>query len=263
MEGMSSRRTAGPVTADERKQIIDLYRVGTKVAGICRATGRSRYSVYAVLNDEGIEHRNAAEGYIGSCEVCGAQVRYVSPSQRVKGIGRYCSRACMGKAKRLPSSKRADGATELECRLCKRTKPVDDFYPHATRARGRQYWCKVCYAEKRRERASLAADPKVTRKYKLKASYGISQEDYDAMYEHQNGCCGICGDAKEPWKPGMGLKDRNRFLVVDHDHQTSQVRALLCWNCNCGLGHFRENAEIMRAAIRYVEAPAALTAQVC
>jgi Recombination endonuclease VII/Homeodomain-like domain len=251
MHVTSAREHVGPVTANERQQIIDLYRAGTKVVEICRATGRSRSSIYTVLNGEGIEHRNADGRRAGICEVCGTQVRYVPPSLRAKGIGRFCSSACMGKEKRLPSSKTADGATELECRLCVEMKPVDDFYPHSTIARGRQYWCKACTAQKRRERASVPTDPKVTRKYKLK-SYGITQEDYDAMYERQNGCCAICGDAKERWEPGAGLKGRQRFLVVDHDHQTSRVRALLCWNCNCGLGHFRENPAIMHAAIRYI-----------
>ena len=100
----------------------------------------------------------------------------------------------------------------------------------------------------------MPADPKVTRKYKLKEFYGITQDDYDAMYDRQDGCCAICGGAKERWEPGAGLKGRQRFLVVDHDHGTSRVRALLCWNCNCGLGHFRENPTVMLAAIRYIVA---------
>ena len=52
----------GPVGAEERQQITDLYRSGTKVAEICRLTGRSRSSVYMVVNDSGAEHRNAAAG---------------------------------------------------------------------------------------------------------------------------------------------------------------------------------------------------------
>jgi hypothetical protein len=254
MHVISSRKPGSPVTADERQQIIDLYGAGAKVVEICRATGRSRSSIYGVLNSEGIDHRNADGRNTGFCEVCGARVRYVPPSGRARGLGRFCSSACMGKAKRLPASKTATGATELECRLCGEMKRVEDFYPHSRIARGRQYWCKTCTAQKRRERAVVPADPTVTRKYKLKRSYGITQEDYDAMYERQNGCCAICGAAKERWKPGAGLKGRQRFLVVDHDHQTSRVRALLCWHCNCGLEHFLENPTIMFAAIRYMAA---------
>jgi hypothetical protein len=140
MHVTSTREPVGPVTADERQQIIDLYHARTTVVEICHATGRSRSSVYAVLNSEGIKHRNADRRQAGFCEVCGAQVRYVPPSLRTQGIGRFCSSACMGKAKRLPTSKTADGATELECRLCEKMKPIDEFYPHSTNTRGRQYW---------------------------------------------------------------------------------------------------------------------------
>jgi len=105
---------------------------------------------------------------------------------------------------------------------------------------------------KRRERAKVRQDPDTTRKYKLKGAYGITHADYEAMYKQQGGCCAICGDAKEPWEPGSGLKGRQRFLVVDHDHETLQVRALLCWNCNCGLGQFREDPAVMQAAIAYL-----------
>jgi len=220
MHVTSARKPIGRVTADERQRITDLYRAGTKVVEICHATGRSRSSVYAILNGEGIEHRNSDGRQVSLCKVCGAQVRYISPSLRAQGIGRFCSAACMGKAKRLPASKTADAATELECSLCGEMKPVDDFYSHSTNARGRQYWCKICSAQKRRARASVPADPKVTRKYKLKGFYGITQEDYDTMYDRQKGCCAICGDAKERWKPGAGLNGRQRFLVVDHDHRT-------------------------------------------
>ena len=41
----------GPVREDERQRIIDLYCSGTKVAHICRLTGRCRSSVYMVVND--------------------------------------------------------------------------------------------------------------------------------------------------------------------------------------------------------------------
>jgi hypothetical protein len=94
----------------------------------------------------------------------------------------------------------------------------------------------------------------VTRKYKLKDAYGITPDEYDAMYERQSGRCAICGEPKDPWEPGGGVKGRNRFLVVDHDHTDNRVRALLCWNCNCGLGQFRDNPAILHAAIMYLRA---------
>jgi hypothetical protein len=40
--------------------------------------------------------------------------------------------------------------------------------------------------------------------------------------------------------------------VVDHDHVTGRVRALLCNLCNAGIGHLRDDPQIMQAAIEYV-----------
>jgi hypothetical protein len=39
MHVVSTREVAGPVTADERQKIIDLYRAGTKVVDICAICG--------------------------------------------------------------------------------------------------------------------------------------------------------------------------------------------------------------------------------
>jgi hypothetical protein len=60
------------------------------------------------------------------------------------------------------------------------------------------------------------------------------------MLADQGGLCAICG-AVPP-------------AHVDHDHSNGSVRALLCFNCNGGLGQFRDDAAVLRAAARYLEA---------
>ncbi len=69
-----------------------------------------------------------------------------------------------------------------------------------------------------------ATRPDIQRRAKLKATYGITDIDYQVMFEVQNGVCAICK------QPGIGRKLSP--LDVDHDHDTSVVRGLLCISCN-------------------------------
>lgn len=73
-------------------------------------------------------------------------------------------------------------------------------------------------------------------------TYGLSDQEYQIQLLLQENCCAICGEefTKEP--------------CVDHNHDTGQVRALLCNLCNSGLGAFRENLEYLENAKLYVQA---------
>lgn len=185
------------------------------------------------------------------CESCGQEfIRDLGSSHRGR---KYCSRACMGKSKRLPDELRAGNAGELPCTKCKEVKPVSEFHPHAKTARGYQYWCKECAHAERIERAKIPADPHVRRRHVLWSIYRITPAQYDEMYQRQNGQCAICGVTKEPWEPAS-LADRKRFLAVDHCHSTGTIRGLLCCNCNAGLGQFKDDPAIMYAAVAYLDA---------
>lgn len=41
-------------------------------------------------------------------------------------------------------------------------------------------------------------------------------------------------------------------LHVDHDHGTGELRKLLCFDCNAGIGKFREDPDLLRAAVTYL-----------
>lgn len=42
-------------------------------------------------------------------------------------------------------------------------------------------------------------------------------------------------------------------LYIDHCHKTNQVRGLLCFSCNSALGHFKDNVESLKKAIKYLK----------
>lgn len=84
----------------------------------------------------------------------------------------------------------------------------------------------------------------------MQKTYGISLEQYEAMLAAQDNGCAICGGEHTPedrWKSGL------RNLRVDHDHKTGVVRGLLCYHCNIGLGHFRDDPELIAKALSYLK----------
>jgi len=87
---------------------------------------------------------------------------------------------------------------------------------------------------------------RVTKEYrrgwKLKSRYGISAAEYDDMLMEQGGVCAIC-------KGESG----NTRLVVDHDHETGDIRAILCHSCNTGLGMLEDDPARLKKAIRYLK----------
>lgn len=79
------------------------------------------------------------------------------------------------------------------------------------------------------------------RRRRLK-KYGLTAEDFDRIFNAQNRACDIC---KTATMIGKGW-------CVDHDHNTGEVRAILCSNCNAALGFVSENPDIARAVLEFI-----------
>lgn len=109
--------------------------------------------------------------------------------------------------------------------------------------------CKECkksaalkrWHEQGKYERKLKDTPESRRLKHLKYTYGITPDEYEAQHKAQGGCCAICGLAQE-------------VLFVDHCHNSTAVRGLLCNQCNFGLGHFKDSPELLRAAIEYLGA---------
>jgi Autographiviridae endonuclease VII len=82
------------------------------------------------------------------------------------------------------------------------------------------------------------------------SKYGITITEYDALYQHQDGVCAICGKP-ESGRDNTGTKIK--ALAVDHDHETGAIRGLLCSTCNSFLGYIGEDPEILRRGAEYIE----------
>lgn len=88
------------------------------------------------------------------------------------------------------------------------------------------------------------------REWNVRTKFGITGAEYDRMFKEQDGKCAICRQPETSIDPRNG---RPKALAVDHDHRTGDVRGLLDVRCNRVLGYARDDVEILRAAIAYLE----------
>lgn len=72
----------------------------------------------------------------------------------------------------------------------------------------------------------------------------FSMAEYDEMFLAQGGCCKLCLTDQSSLK---------RKLSVDHCHTTGKIRGLLCFNCNTGIGHLKDDCQIIANIADYVD----------
>lgn len=143
------------------------------------------------------------------------------------------------------------------CRECGVEKPLSEFNVYTKNGGQLRPDCKECGAKLAKKYREKNADKmrkyhqtryeenkerllKDGRKFRMKRLYGVTWEQFEAMLA-QGGCCAICD--------GKLTSEAN----IDHCHTTGKVRALLCWDCNSGLGLLNDDPELMRRAAEYIE----------
>ncbi len=118
----------------------------------------------------------------------------------------------------------------LTCTRCEKEKPADAafFPPHGGKKNGFDSWCRECRSS---YRANIARG-----KFR-----GVASDDTVRSLKSVVECV-ICGDP-----PPAG-----KTLAIDHDHSTGDIRGVLCSRCNCGLGMFRDDPELLEFAKVYI-----------
>ncbi|WP_280429117.1 endonuclease VII domain-containing protein [Nocardia brasiliensis] len=113
----------------------------------------------------------------------------------------------------------------------------------ATRVGNQPYLC----ASHRRARRTARRDYSWERH--IKATYGLTPQEYWALYDAQEGKCYICGRPR--------ARDRKK-LSVDHCHKTGRIRGLLDQQCNRDvLGHLRDDISAFERGKEYLINPPA------
>lgn len=82
----------------------------------------------------------------------------------------------------------------------------------------------------------------ILRKYWLKKTYGLTVQQYDNILAEQNNSCAICEVEHT----------EEKRLAVDHNHDTGEVRGLLCYDCNRNLIGNRTEPGIFIKAANYL-----------
>lgn len=121
------------------------------------------------------------------------------------------------------------------CITCRSWCPENFFSKSSEKPDGLAYACQRCTRDAYRFRR-----------------YGLKPGQFEAMIDNQGGLCGLC---RNPLGSGKDVH-------IDHDHACCPdsckscgdcVRGILCATCNKGMGHFRDDTNLLRAAADYIE----------
>ena len=158
-----------------------------------------------------------------------------------------------------------DNAATKTCTKCKTEQDVSCFGKDGQKKDGLSPHCRHCrainskkYYDNNREKCNKGTvkrynEIRHTKKFQdqryaahAKRTYGITISDYNDMFIEQGGRCAICGRHESEF---------TRRLLVDHCHKTNLIRGLLCYNCNTGLGQFKDSLQLIKNTVKYLEMP--------
>ena len=134
------------------------------------------------------------------------------------------------RTKKMPDS---DG--NFKCSECHEWLPPTAYNKDKRQANGISYRCRNC------SRTSI-------RKYNLRAKYNLEVGEYNILLEKSQGQCTCC--SKRLHNNAPHPEDRP---IIDHDHKTGKVRAILCNHCNRMVGYLREDPKYTMKLLDYIQ----------
>jgi Recombination endonuclease VII len=128
------------------------------------------------------------------------------------------------------------------CTKCKVEYPLDNYTKHTKTKDGKAEICRSC--NKTRSRAWYVKNKKKanasSRANQVNHRFGITIDTYDVLLAGSD-TCEIC-------EKQVPLEKRE----LDHNHDTMEIRGVLCGGCNRGLGHFGDCPDKLEKASRYL-----------
>jgi len=159
--------------------------------------------------------RRATPPRDGVCCLCGKT--FTVPATGKGHLQKFCSKSCQQGARRA--------ADREQKKRLRRDSPERE-------------------RELSRQRSKTPRRREYERRRGLLRTFGLAMEQYRQMVAAQGGRCALCSSAETGRAEGW---------YVDHDHETDQIRGLLCLTCNSGLGLLGDSPERMLRAAEYIE----------
>jgi hypothetical protein len=200
------------------------------------------------------KHKNTKDGFFHRCAQCAAP--RCGPNATIRNDDeddvKYCPKCEQTLPKLMFDANRSDcsgrqgyckecmykdkeNETERKCSVCKQVFPISYYHKCGS---GHQSCCKPCNIRRGKES-------------KFMNVYGMTLGQFDDLHEAQKGLCAICGKAET--RTTNSKSKQIAKLCVDHCHKLGKVRALLCFNCNSGIGLLMHNPTLLRKAAVYIE----------
>lgn len=131
----------------------------------------------------------------------------------------------------------------IKCVKCASEKESTLFAKCSAKKNGLQSYCRECATATRYKSPRYRNTLEQERTIQMKYRYGVTKEQFDSIWEKQNGkCCICCAE----------LSFKLRGYAIDHNHDTKTVRGILCNQCNTSLGGFKDSPDIVLAAFNYL-----------
>lgn len=141
-------------------------------------------------------------------------------------------------------------ATSKRCFRCKGLHSTSDFSVDKSKPDGRSIYCRTCKRKiqkknrpsKELRKSKRSRYARSDRNWRLKTLYGITVDQFEAIFAAQGNKCALCKSEKSDGKN----------FVVDHCHKTGRIRGILCSYCNRALGMFKDSVDLLGTAIVYL-----------
>lgn len=117
--------------------------------------------------------------------------------------------------------------TGVSCLICHDDINIHNISYQLHSAKGYRDICRIC------------------RKIKAGKYLNFSKKDYIDLFNNQKGTCLIC-DSKF-----LDMSDKR--VCIDHNHQTNQIRGLLCRECNLLVGMYEKYKPKLENLVKYLK----------